>query len=225
MLKVETEKSELERTLYLKLTSQLQQRYAIDLKEYIKVFYLIGYVNYETLLVHGLKQRLQKPPSQDDDDEEEDILFQFDFAHNNLNIQQQNLPQTLCIEEYKKITANFIQLGWHSTFLTHTLTEIIALQVERKIEVSRQKFEQMNLLVSIEKWSEQIIIRFFEFILDIPGSEHAQRTIGELKQSLQQIVLTCYMNLKTEEMFDILNFLNENKDRYANEFPPCILDI
>ena len=42
---------------------------------------------------------------------------------------------------------------------------------------------------------------------------------------MQRVILSSYINLRTEEMFEILNFLNENKDRFANDFPACVHDI
>lgn len=33
------------------------------------------------------------------------------------------------------------------------------------------------------------------------------------------------MNLKTDEMFDILNFLEQNNDQYLTGFPPCLHDL
>lgn len=53
------------------------------------------------------------------------------------------------------------------------MMDIVSIQVERKIEVSREKYTQLNLLVSIEKWSLQIILRFFELLLDFRDSETA----------------------------------------------------
>lgn len=52
----------------------------IDLRQFVKTFYLIGYIWFEKVVVDRLQSRL--PPQSSD----EDILFQFDFAHINLNI-------------------------------------------------------------------------------------------------------------------------------------------
>jgi len=47
---------------------------------------------------------------------------------------------------------SIIEIGW-SQQLLQNLTAVLQVQIERKIEVAKEKFEQPNLLISIEKWT------------------------------------------------------------------------
>jgi len=47
---------------------------------------------------------------------------------------------------------SIIEIGW-SQQLLQNLTSVLQVQIERKIEVAKEKFEQPNLLISIEKWT------------------------------------------------------------------------
>jgi len=50
------------------------------------------------------------------------------------------------------------------------------------------------------------------------------KSLAQLKSNLNQIIETGYMNMKTDEMFDILYFLNQQQDTQS-EFPPCLVEL
>lgn len=71
-----------------------------DLIKYVRAFYLIGYAGFEAEVLAGLEKlaALQKASQQNLDaeatseDEDEDILFKFDFATHNVDINLADLP-------------------------------------------------------------------------------------------------------------------------------------
>ena len=75
--------------------------------------------------------------------EDLDILFKCNFATNNVKFQLQELPQQLqgLILEYQATTWTLLKMGWQEFGLSNIMLEIIQVQIERKIEISREKFE------------------------------------------------------------------------------------
>lgn len=45
-----------------------------------------------------------------------------------------------------------------------------------------------------------------------------------MAEMMGQIVKKAYMNLRIDEMFDILNYLDKTKEQ-AIDFPPCLFEL
>ena len=133
----------------------------INIRQMLKMFFLIGYSTYETDLSAMLDRVFT-----DNEEDPQDLLFRINFAKNTIKIEQSDLSANVqtTIAVYQKITSNLIALNWQDSILIPILTETMVLQLERKIEVSRDMYKQPNLFVNIEMWSSQIILKFFTFV-------------------------------------------------------------
>ena len=111
------------------------------------MFYTVEYVYYEKELEVMLHRVFQL-----EEDDDEDIIFRIDFNSNNIQLNQSDLsPQRQSfIVEYQKIAQKLMEMGWEDCIKLENLLE---LQDQKKIEASRGRFTEENLLVSIEKWT------------------------------------------------------------------------